>query len=412
MQTKNTIDKNMKYTFQLETINETEENEDYTITLNKAREKLQTQFEKCAAKSIKDITGGVKTDVKFEIQLLNPNQRPIYCKMRPLPHNIKDKVQQLLKEQEAAGIIRKSTSEWASALRVVHKPDGDIRLTIDYKPLNKVIKNDNYPLPNISDIYARLAKSKLFSKIDLKAAYHQVPVDEKSIKYTAFICEFGCYEYLVMPMGIKNAPAWFQRFMVETFGDFIENKTLDIYLDDFILHTVNLEQHQEIAQALVNRMEKSNIKCAIGKSQFIVEEVTFLGNIVKENHIYSNKDRAKALMEKPQPSTLKELQAWLGVANYMRKYIKNYAKVVKPLYDLMDIKNVPNKLRKKNGAPDGKKVFIEWNEIAQKHFSRLKKLLCSNLVLSMPNFDNEMIITTDASDKGYGAVLEQDSRMI
>ena len=111
---------------------------------------------------------------------------------------------------------------------MVDKSDGDIRLTVDYKPLNKVIKSDNYPVPNISEIYKKLSKSKIFSKIDLKSAYHQIPVEENSIKYTAFVCEFGIYEYL-MPMGIKTSPAWFQRFIVESFQDFIDRDVLQIY---------------------------------------------------------------------------------------------------------------------------------------------------------------------------------------
>ena len=105
-----------------------------------------------------------------------------------------------------SGILRKSTSEWTSPLRCEHKPDGEIRITVDYKPLNKVIKSDNYPLPNIANIYKKLAQAKLFSKIDLKSAYYQIPCEEESKKYTAFVCEFGIFEYNVMPMGIKTAP--------------------------------------------------------------------------------------------------------------------------------------------------------------------------------------------------------------
>lgn len=101
--------------------------------------------------------------------------------------------------------------------------DGDIRITFDYIPLKKVIKSDNYPLPNISDIYKKLSKSKFFSKIDLKSAYYQIQCDEESIKYTALVCEFGVDEYLVIPIGIKTAPAWFQRFRVEAFQEFIDN---------------------------------------------------------------------------------------------------------------------------------------------------------------------------------------------
>ena len=129
---------------------------------------------------------------------------------------------------------------------MVHKPDGTVRITVDYKPLNKIIKGDVYPLPNIAELYKRLADSDVFSKIDLKAAYHQIPMEEESIEYTAFTCEFGLFEYLSMPMGIKNAPAWFQRFMEETFRSFIDRKVLAIYLDDTIVHTNGLQAYKRI----------------------------------------------------------------------------------------------------------------------------------------------------------------------
>jgi hypothetical protein len=221
------------------------ENDEYEI--NSVRYQLEQRLTECAATSLDSIMVKNPTRVKFNIELINSNQQPLCAKARPLPYNLKDKVKQLLKEQEEAGIIRKSEGNWTSPLRVVHKPDGDIRITIDYKPLNRIIKNDNYPLPNISDIYKQLAKTNYFSKIDLKSAYYQIECDEQSKKYTAFVCEFGIFEYNVMPMGIKTAPACFQRFIVETFNEFIDQKVLQIYLDDFIVNT------RTIVNFIVNR---------------------------------------------------------------------------------------------------------------------------------------------------------------
>jgi hypothetical protein len=147
--------------------------------------------------------------------LINQQQKPLEAKSRPLPYHMKDKVRQKLREQEDAGLIRRSNSEWTSPVRVVHKPDVGKRITVDYKPL----KSFNFPLPNIEDIYNHQTKSEFFSKIDLKSAYFQIPSDDKIIKYTAFVCEFGIFEYVVMPMGIKTAPAfyndlWFKHFKI------------------------------------------------------------------------------------------------------------------------------------------------------------------------------------------------------
>jgi hypothetical protein len=142
--------------------------------------------------------------------------------------------------------------------------------------------------------------------------------------------------------------------------------------------------------------------------KMVITEIEFLGNTISENKIYPNRNIAKCIRQKPRPETLKELQAWLGAANYLRKYIENYAEIVQPLYDVMDLKNVPKSLRKRNGAPNGKKILIQWNDKANECFEKLKQELCSELVLALPDLKQQMIITTDASDNAYGAVLEQN----
>jgi hypothetical protein len=134
-----------------------------------------------------------------------------------------------------------------------------------------------------------------------------------------------------MPMGIKTAPAWFQRFLVETFQDFIDRNVLQIYLDDFILNTVEIKQHQEEADKLFDCMEKNNIKCSVNKSKMITMEVQVLGNTISENKIFTNKDRARCILQKPKPETLNELQAWLGAGNYQREEISNNAEIFQPL---------------------------------------------------------------------------------
>ena len=154
-----------------------------------------------------------------------------------------------------------------------YKTDGSIRITVDLKSLNAVIKGDVYPLPNRAEIYKKLSDSGIFSKIDLKAAYHQIPKEELSIELTAFTCEFGLYEYLSMPMGIKNAPAWFQRFVEETFRDFIERKVLSIYLDDTILHTESLSHHKDELEQIFERISKNFIKCSYNKSSLVAESI-------------------------------------------------------------------------------------------------------------------------------------------
>ncbi|CAF0997157.1 unnamed protein product [Brachionus calyciflorus] len=158
-------------------------------TIEEAREAVE--LKQIPSKSVTELEPPYNSDVAFEIEFINPNQIPLRWKCRPLPYNLKEKVQNEIEKQIEAKIIRPSRSQWCSPIRVVDKPDVD-----------------NYPLPSIQDLYKKLAEADTFTKIDMKAAYHQIPVHPNSIEISAFICEFGNFEYLTMPMGIKTAPAW------------------------------------------------------------------------------------------------------------------------------------------------------------------------------------------------------------
>jgi hypothetical protein len=227
------------------------------------RQDLQDRLN-ISVKSIEQLEPHKNKASAFKIHLINPNQTPIRSKCRPLPWNLKEKVKKAIDEQMQAGLIRASFSAWCS-VRVVDKRDGTVRNTVDYKQLNKIIKDDNYPLPSVTELYNRLVKADMFSKIDMKAAYHQIPTDDNSIELTAFICEYGVYEYLSMPIGIKTAPSWFQRFMENVLHEFIERDVLRVYLDDTVLYTNGLKQHydepgkENIVADMLSRLPEEDI---------------------------------------------------------------------------------------------------------------------------------------------------------
>jgi hypothetical protein len=158
-----------------------------------------------------------------------------------------------------------------------------------------------------------------FSKIDLKTVYHQIPIDEPSIEVTAFICEFGLFEYVSMPMGIKNAPAWFQRAIENTLADQINRGVVGVYLDDTVLFTKDLDTHVREAFKIVEVFQKTSFKVSIEKSKILTKSMPFLGNVVSHRCIKPDPDRAKCFLEKPKPKTLRDVQVWLGVDNYYRK---------------------------------------------------------------------------------------------
>ena len=199
--------------------------------------------------------------------------------------------------------------------------------------------------------------------------------------------------------------------MEATFADFIQTKTLEVYLDDTIVHTNNIQQHSTILKQVFDRIREKNIKVSLEKSELVTEEVTFLGNLVSKGQLKPKPDRAKCTASKEKPTTLKGLQGWLGAANYLRKYIPDYAQITQPLYNLVDQKNKSKSKRKRNGEPDGNKVVVTWTELATKHFERLQKILCSELVLALPDFLRDMSVTTDASELGYGGQIEQNFKL-
>jgi hypothetical protein len=379
--------------------------------LSAAREQVASLFQRCVAKGILDLKPDSNSDVAFYIELKDSNQQPIACRSRPLPYHLKPKVEEAIREQLEAGIIRPSRSPWAAALRVVHKPDTTIRITIDYKPLNKVIVADKYPLPAISDLYTKLAAARYFSKIDMKAAYHQVPVDERSIPLTAFICEFGQFEYLAMPMGICSAPGWFQRFIDDVMRDFTMQRVVIVYLDDILVYTAQLKVHIQVLTQVLERLNQRELKVS-GKSQLVTRSVEFLGHAIENGEVRPLPTRAECIRNMARPKTLAELQRFLGIANYSRVYIDHYAEIARPLYEMVKLKDVPSKLRKRNNAVDGKKVILEWTTETDTAFENLRRAICSDLVLSLPDFEREFIVNSDASNHGYGAFLEQENNKV
>lgn len=378
------------------------------IEIKQLREELVEELKTCAAKDLSELNSSLNSDYAFEIKFKEPNQDPIACKCRRLPYFLREKVYLAIKEQLKAGIIQPSKSPYTAALRIVHKPDSSIHITVDYKPLNKVILIPQYPLPFTNNLYVRLGLKKYFSKVDLKSAFHQIPVHPNSMQYTAFICEFGLFEYRCMPMGISSAPGWFQRFIEGVLRDEIANETLALYMDDLCIGTETLIEHREVMLKVIAKLKNRHIGVSLEKSELVKEQIEYLGKIIKQGEIRPHPKRSQCIQDMPRPVTVVQLQRLLGVANYNREYIPFYAELTRPLYNLMKLKEVPKEYRKlSKGAVDWKKVILDWNEEAQECFYKLRDIMASDLVLALPNFNFPFSVTTDASDYGYGAVLEQ-----
>ena len=229
----------------------------------------------------------------------------------------------------------------------------------------------------------------IYTSVDLKKGFWQVPIAEKDRCKTAFSTKYGTYEFLVMPFGLTNAPATFQRMMNKLLEDYI-GKFVEVYVDDIIIYSKNFEEHLIHLEKVFKALNEVNLKLSIEKSKFCQKEVKFLGHIVSEQGIKVDERKIQSIKEFPIPKNLRELRGFLGLASYYRKFIEKFSHVAKPL----------NILLKKD-------VKYNWNEKCQKAFEELKRRLINAPILRYPDFKKPFYIITDASGIGLGAILSQ-----
>src|SRR3954452_4940875 len=288
------------------------------------------------------------------------------------------------------GIIRGSKSPWASSIVFVLKKGGEMRFYVDYRKLNGIRKKDNHPLPRIDEMLDKFEGSQWFSSIDLASAYWQVEMNEEDIEKTAFITSEGLYECNVMPFGLCNAPATFQRLMHEVLGNLIYNKA-PVYLDDVNVHSKTFEQHLKDLKEVFERIRKAGLKLRMDKCHFCDREIEFLGYVVGKDGIKTSEKIIEKVKNYPRPTNITEARGFIGLASYYRRFIQNFSEMTRPITELFQ-----------------KGVKYEWNKIREENFQKLKEKLTTIPVLAYPNFEKEFILYTDASGYALGAVLSQE----
>ena len=307
-------------------------------------------------------------------------------RISPIEEEIIRKEVQVMKD---ASIIRTSKSPWAFPVVLVPKPDGSIRFCIDYRKLNAITKKDVYPLPRIDDTLDKLAGKRIFSTMDLASGYWQIGLKEEDKEKTAFISCAGLFEFNVMPFGLCNAPATFQRLM-DSVLDEVGLKVGRDYIDDIIVGSDNMEEHLTELNQLFQSLRKTKLRMKLSKCMFAKRSVKFLGHVVSKDGVKPNPDKIEAIVKMKPPIDITGLRRFLGLTSYYRKFVRNYSKIAEPL----------NRLLQKGS-------LYRWNEQCQKAFEELKERLTSAPILAYPDFKKEFRLETDASDFGIGAVLAQ-----
>jgi hypothetical protein len=332
--------------------------------------------------------------IPHEIRVVDAS--PVNTAYRRIPPHLVAEVKQLLQGLLDQGLIRRSSSNYASAVVLVKKKSGALRLCIDYRQLNAKCLKDAFPLPRIDESLEAMSGACLFSSLDLAHGYFQVTMHPESVTKTAFRVPWGLYEFTRMPQGLMNSPSTFQRIMEMIFGD-LNLSELILYLDDLLVFSKTLPEHLDRLEKVFQRLQQHGLKLNAAKCQLFQTEVAYL-HVVSKEGVAVDPDKIARIRDWPTPTTQVELRSFLGLASYYRRYVANFAKVAAPLHALTGKDDAKGRKATK---------VLDWSEEAATAFASLKQALCSTPVLTYPRFDREFVLEVDASLKGLGACLSQ-----
>ena len=328
---------------------------------------------------------------------------PVVQPFRRLPPHQWAEVKKHLEDLLAKGIIKESNSNYASPIVIVRKRNGDIRMCVDYRRLNRKIKRDLFPLPRIQESLEVLGGSTLFSTIDLVSAYNQVEVECKDQEKTAFTTPMGLFQYIRMPFGLTNAPATFSRLVNQVFREEIFQSLL-VYLDDIIVFSDGVDDHLNRLDNAFRRLKQHNLKVKAEKCSFFKEQTKFLGHLVSNRGVMTDPEKVVAVAKWQRPNTVKELRRFLGFTSYYRRFVHNFVAIAAPLHRLVGVKTD----KKKKTRFVTINLQDDWTTEHQTSFDTLKERLTSCEVLAYPDFEKPFILEIDASWQGLGAILSQE----
>ncbi|KAK0040803.1 Retrovirus-related Pol polyprotein from transposon 17.6 [Biomphalaria pfeifferi] len=285
-------------------------------------------------------------------------------------------------------LIEPSSSSWSSPCVLIPKQDKTYRFCTDYRKVNAVTKTDSFPIPRIDDLIDRIGDAKYITKIDLLSGYWQVSLTDRAKEISAFVTPDGLYQYKVMPFGMKNAPATFQRMINALLAD-MEN--CHAYIDDVVIFSQDFSSHCKQLHCLFTKLLHAKITVNLSKSDFCQASIQYLGHIVGQGQVKPVMAKVEAIQAFPIPADRKQLRRFLGMSGYYRKFCENFSVIASPLTNLLR-----------------KNVRFTWTDECQKAFNQIKQILSSSPILMAPDFGKTFRLAIDASDTGVGSVLYQE----
>ncbi|XP_050358337.1 uncharacterized protein K02A2.6-like [Nymphalis io] len=317
---------------------------------------------------------------------LRPDAKPVFMRARPLAYALREPVERALDQLVRDGVITPvTTSDWATPIVPVMKKDGTIRVCGDFKlTLNKCLEVDRFPLPRVEDLLVKLHGGIKFTKLDLSQAYAQLELDE-SKKYTVINTHKGLFRYNRLIYGLASSPGIFQRLLEQLFSDM---PRVGVFLDDVIITGEDDQSHLKTLHEVFNRLQKYGLKIKKDKCTFFADSVTYLGFVISKEGVHTCPNKIEAIQKVRIPNNVSELRSFLGLVMYYARFVPNISTILAPLYILLK-----------------KKKIYEWNTESNIAFNKVKQLLTSSEILAHYSPDLPLILTTDASSYGVGAVI-------
>ena len=323
-----------------------------------------------------------------KIELL-PNKQHGFGPLYGMSQNELKVLRKYLEDHLSKGFIRASSSPVASPVIFVKKPGGGLRFCVDYRALNAVTVKNRYPIPLIQETLNRLSKAKYYTKLDIIAAFNRLRIAKGDEWLTAFRTRYGLFEYLVMPFGLANAPSTFQHFVNDVLRPFLD-VFCTAYLDDILIYSENLHEHREHVRAVLNALREAGLQLDVDKCEFHQDKVTYLGYVVGVDGIQMDPKKVQAIVDWDYPNNVKDVRAFLGFANFYRRFIDGFSHKAAPLVALT--------------KKDTKFLF---NNSCQEAFDSLKRAFVTAPILRHFNPDLPIVVEADASDYVTAGVLSQ-----
>jgi len=347
---------------------------------------LLTKFQDSFSRDEWDI--GLTHLVEHEIK--TGDAPPIKQRPRRVPLAYAEEEKRAIEDLLKKGVIEESTSPWASPIVLVKKKNGQIRPCVDYRRLNALVKPDGFPLPRVQDCLDAVAGATLFSSFDLTSGYFQIPLKKSDRPKSAFACKFGQFQMTRLPFGLNSSSACFQR-MMEIALQGLQWETCLVYVDDIITYGANFTEHMTRVDEVLSRIRDAGLKLRPDKCHLLQAEVVFLGHVVSGDGVRPDPNNISKILSWPTPETAKQVKQFVATGNYYRRFVKDFAKRVKPLVDLTR-----------------KDVEFHWTDDCQKAFEDMKGALVSPEVMGYPlNEGGQFYLDVDASGVGIGGVLSQ-----